>query len=121
MSTLQELSEKAIQYAAERDLQIIRFLGYGNDGAVWETSQQTAIKVLERESSYNREKERYLRLKEHSLSKIDGFEVPDFYDSDDELQIVEVSMIYPPFVIDFAKAYVDQEPDFSDEVMQDWQ
>jgi hypothetical protein len=35
--------------------------------------------------------------------------------------IIEMTMVSKPYVLDFAGAYLDWEPDFSEEVMADWQ
>ena len=31
-----------------------------------------------------------------------------------------MGIVSPPFVLDFAGAYLDQAPDFPDEIMEDW-
>ena len=31
-----------------------------------------------------------------------------------------MTVVFPPCILDFAKAYVDQPPDFSAEVIRDW-
>ncbi len=40
---------------------------------------------------------------------------------DDELFIIEMTVVSRPFVLDFAGAYLDGAPDFSPEVLADWQ
>lgn len=40
--------------------------------------------------------------------------------ADDELWVVEMEIVSPPFVLDFAGAYLDAPPDFPDEIMEDW-
>jgi hypothetical protein len=54
MSKLREqLLAVATSYAANRGQSLLRFLGDGNDGAVWESDQQTAIKkTLEKATSF---------------------------------------------------------------------
>lgn len=92
----------------------------GNDGAVWESNQQTAIKALERRDSFIREKDAYLRLRELSVVDIQGFAVPILVDFVDTRQIVEMTVVFPPCILDFAKAYLDRPPEFSAEVIRDW-
>jgi hypothetical protein len=122
MSKLRErLLAVATSYAAERKRSLLRFLGDGNDGAVWESDQHTAIKALERRDSYLRERDAYLRLQDHGIVDIQGFAVPCLIDLDDTKQIVEMTVVFPPCILDFAKAYVGASPDFSDEVLRDWQ
>jgi len=60
----------AADYAQQRGRSLMRFLGDGNDGAAWESDQQTAIKALERRDSYVRERDAYLRLQERSIVDI---------------------------------------------------
>jgi len=109
----------AADYAQQRGRLLMRFLGDGNDGAVWESDQQTAIKALERRDSYVRERDAYSRLQERSIVDLQGFAVPILVDFDDTKQIVEMTVVFPPCILDFAKAYVDRPPDFSAEVLRD--
>jgi len=67
---------------------LLRFLGDGNDGAVWESSLNTAIKVLERTDSYPRELDAYLRLQERDVSQIEGLAVPRLIGHDHTRQVV---------------------------------
>lgn len=110
----------ASAYAQQRGQRLKRFLGDGNDGAVWESDQQTAIKAIERRDSYLRERDAYLKLKELSIVDIQGFAVPILVDFDNTKQIVEMTVVFPPCILDFAKAYVDRPPDFSAEAIRDW-
>jgi ABC-type transporter Mla MlaB component len=122
MSNLREqLLVVATSYAANRGRSLLRFLGDGNDGAVWESDQQTAIKALERRDSYLRERDAYLRLQDLGIVDIQGFAVLCLIDFDDTKQIVEMTVVFPPCILDFAKAYVDYPPDFSEDVLRDWQ
>lgn len=121
MSKLRDqLLAVAASYAVTRGRSLTRFLGDGNDGAVWESDQQTAVKALERRDSYVRERDAYLRLQERSIVDIQGFAVPSLIDFEDSKQIVEMTVVFPPCILDFAKAYVDRPPDFSPEVLRDW-
>jgi hypothetical protein len=86
-----ELESKAKAYAAEKGISLTVFLGNGNDGAVWATSRNSAVKVLERPHSYQRERDAYLQLKGHGVTEIVGFAVPQLIDRHDTLQIVEMT------------------------------
>jgi len=110
----------AANYAQQPTRSLMRFLGDGNHGAVWESDQQTAIKALERRDSDVRERDAYLRLQERSIVDLQGFAVPILVDFDYTKQIVEMTVVFPPSILDFAKAYVDRPPDFSAEVLRDW-
>ena len=113
-----ELREQ--QYAERYDLAIEKELGFGYDGIVFSTNCQSAIKVLRFEPLYIRERDVYQRLEENGISNILGFDVPRMTNHDDELWIVEMTIVSPPFVLDFAGAYLDRPPDFSDEIMEEW-
>ena len=57
---------------------------------------------------------------EQGVVKIRNFEVPQLIDFDDDLWVIEMTIVIRPFVLDFAGAYLDRAPDFSEEVMADW-
>ena len=46
--------------------------------------------------------------------------MPQLVGFDDEHWVVEMSIVSPPFVLDFAGAYLDQKPDYLPEVMAEW-
>jgi hypothetical protein len=96
-------------------------LGYGIDGTVWSTNGETAIKVFERHNNYSRELACYERLFETGTSYLGEFSVPSLIDHDTELLAIEISIVRPPYLLDFGKAYLDQPPDFSSEVIADWE
>lgn len=116
-----ELRERAEAFARLRGFQFDRTLGFGNDGAVWETSRGSALKIEERDSGYQRELAAYLRLRQQSVLSIAGFTVPQLLDFDDDLLAIEMTIVFPPCVLDFAKSYLDRPPDFSPEVLADWE
>lgn len=100
-------------------------LGAGVHGSVFAVESQTekrvsAIKVHEREPYYCRERDVYLRLKEHEIADVSGCAVPEMLRCHDELWVIEMTVVTRPFVLDFAGANLDIPPDFSDEVMADW-
>jgi hypothetical protein len=82
--------------------------------------KQSAIKAHQRETEYVRERDVYLRLLECDVARIRGCEVPQFIDCDDDRCVIEMTMVSPPFLLDFAGAYLDWTPDFSDEALADW-
>lgn len=94
-------------------------LGNGTDGKVWETNRRTAVKALDRESGYWNERDSYLRLKEYGVGKIEGLRVPELIGYDDDLLVVEMEIVSPPCILDFAKTKIDHPPDFSEEVLRD--
>lgn len=63
----------------------------------------------------------YQRLKEAAIAKILGFNVPQLLCHDDEMRIIEMSIVTRPFVLDFAGAYLDIPPEFADAVWAEWE
>jgi hypothetical protein len=88
---------------------------------VFATERQSAIKVLRFERLYQRERDVYLRLWSESILDIEGFAVPQLIHHDDRLWVVEMGIVAPPFVLDFAGAYLDRRPYYPDDVMEEWQ
>jgi hypothetical protein len=100
-------------------------LGLGVHGIVFVVKIQgepgrSAIKVHEREKAYCRERDVYLRLQYHGVTDIRGCHVPQLLRYDDELWVIEMEVVTRPFVLDFAGAYLDKRPDYSDEVLAEW-
>jgi hypothetical protein len=87
------------------DAKLGRKLGAGQEGYVWATSLGSAIKVFERERNFNTELKCYQILEGCAISEIDGFNVPQLLDFDDELWVVEMSVVAAPFLLDFGKCY----------------
>ena len=81
---------------------------------------RSALKVHERRVDYARERDAYLRLKEHGISQILGCNVPQLLAFDDELWVIEMTVVARPFVLDFAGAFLDEPSEFSEEVRVDW-
>src|SRR5436190_162174 len=120
-----DLIRRAEEYANRKGLMIGRELGSGVHGIVFSAEYQTeggrsALKVHERGVDYGRERDVYLRLKEHGVSEVRGCNVPELVAFDDELWVIEMTVVSRPFVLDFAGAYLDQAPEFSEEVLADW-
>ena len=119
----QEAANRAASYAAGRGRDIdpnMRF-GWGYDGIVLGTRAGSAIKSLGFERLYLRERDVYQRLQERQVDEICGFAVPRLLDFDDALSCIEMEIVAPPFVLDFAGAYLDRRPDYPDDVMEEWQ
>jgi hypothetical protein len=107
-----ELLSRAEAYANSRGIRLIGkdMLGYGSDGSVWHSSRRTAIKALYRVKSFVHELECYRRLKAAGVRQVGVFDVPFLEDYDEELRIVEISIVQPPYLLDFGKVYLDQAP-----------
>ncbi len=46
--------------------------------------------------------------------------MPALVDHDDRLLVIEMSVVNPPYVLDFGSATLDEPPDFPDEVLEAW-
>src|SRR5262249_49960170 len=66
------------------------------------------------------ERDVYIRLKEHGVTEIRGCNVPELIAFDDELWVIEMTIVARPFVLDFAGARLDWPVDFSEETLADW-
>ena len=87
-------------------------LGYGSDGTVWQTSAKSALKILGRQKNYIDEVTAYRRLLAASIDEIHGLAVPKLLDSNDGLWAIEMSVVQPPFLLDFGKIYLDDPPPY---------
>ncbi|MSU63010.1 MAG: hypothetical protein EXS31_11560 [Pedosphaera sp.] len=113
-------------YAARHQLELAERLGSGKDGIVLVAKHKSgpadvAIKVLRWDESYQREKQAYERLREFEVSAVLGFNVPQLVGSDDDLRVLEMTIVKRPFVLDFAAAYLETRPEFPAEVWADWE
>lgn len=129
MSIKEERERRAHAYAQRHGLVLGKALGFGVHGSVFtvqsqrendEPNGETAIKVHERAVDYARERDVYLRLQVVGIASIRGCKVPQLIRYDDELLVIEMTVVGRPFVLDFAGAFLDTPPDFSEEVMADW-
>jgi hypothetical protein len=114
--------KRAFEYAMRRGLTLKNPLGAGVDGVVLSTDVATAVKSLKYEFLYRQELAVYRRLEERHVDKICGFWVPRLIDHHDELWIVEIEFVVPPFIVDFATAGVDADPlqKYSPEELEEW-
>lgn len=99
---------------------IVIRLGMGTDGTVFQTDRYTVIKVFRRDDLYHRELAAYLRLLDHGVEQVCGHSVPMLLDFADSLRVIEMDYVTPPYLLDFAKTRLDERPDFSAEVEQQW-
>ena len=92
-------------------------LGHGNDGSVWASNRDSAIKAVYRERNYRAEVECYQRLKEAKTEKVDDFVVPRLLGFNDDLRVIEIEIVEPPYLIDFGKVSLDIPPDYPAEIL----
>lgn len=129
MSIQEERKNRLIQYAESHGLILGGELGSGAHGSVFEAecqpgllrnSEELAVKVHDRERHYRQELDVYRRLLTLGIRRIRKNKVPRLLDFDDDLLVIEMTIVTRPFVLDFGGAYLDQPPDFSEEVLADW-
>jgi hypothetical protein len=111
------LEERANRFAAQNGWTIAAPLGHGIDGNVWCTSRQCALKAFVREDTFLRERDCYRRLFENNVSSLAGFEVPKLLEYSNLLWTIAMTIVSPPCILDFGKAYVDQPPDYTPEAL----
>jgi hypothetical protein len=116
------IEERAQQYSKARKIKLdfARPLGSGIDGRVWPSNRDTAVKVFERQHNYLLERECYQRLQAAHVSKLREFAIPKLVDFDDDLLVVEMTIVSPPFLLDFGKVHLDRRPEFSAETVAEW-
>ena len=118
--------QNAVAYAARHRLQLMERLGFGIHGIIHVAGNKpdggrTAVKAHREREPYLREVAAYERLSEAGVSQILGFNVPQLIRADDELNVIEMTIVTRPFVLDFAGAYLDRRPDFPDEIWAEWE
>ena len=107
-------------YLASRGKRAGRLLGEGKDGAVYETDDDSAVKLHRVAEIYRRERDCYFRLGDVGLTEVAGLALPEMVDHDNDLLIIEMTIVSPPFLLDFASAYLDDPPDWPEDVVAQW-
>ncbi len=115
-----DLAARANIYAASRCLAVDERLGSGVNGAVFSTFGRTALKVFKHEQFYRRELGCYKRLSEFGVKVVAGHDVPVLLGENDSLSVMEMTIVRPPYVLDFAAAYLDEAPSWPQEVLAEW-
>ena len=93
----------------------------GLDGEVYSTNRLSAVKGLDRPEQYLRERDVFLRIEERGFRNAVGFNVPGLIDFSDKLRVVEMEIVQAPYVVDFAGAYLDRPPPFSEDELAEWE
>ncbi|HWE95937.1 MAG TPA: hypothetical protein VG269_18385 [Tepidisphaeraceae bacterium] len=118
----EDIKRRALAYAHARSIHVNleKELGSGKDGSVFWTMTPSAIKIFTSLDPYERELACYQRLAERSIIDIGGHQVPQLLDFDGSLLVIEMTIVHRPFLLDFAGAYIDEPPDFPEEVIDQW-
>jgi len=122
----EDLVKVAIAYTSRHALEVRELLGSGIHGIVYVVESKTdpgrrAVKLHRDSVAYLREKTVYERLVEKRVDTILGFQVPVLLRCDDEFMAIEMTIVMPPFVLDFASSSLDAPIEFSEEILDDWE
>lgn len=124
-----EIEKQLTAYAKSRGLSVHSSLGAGTQGSVYRCQIiddsnrlgfQTGVKIHQNFDAYNREVGVYLRLQDLEVTHVLGLRVPVLINFDDDCLAIEMTIVSPPFCLDFGGAYLDRRPDYSPEVWADW-
>jgi len=123
--TLPSLEVRVEQFREERNVEFEDCLGAGTQGTVFvfkvpSQELRLAVKFHHRTIAYHREISVYYRLQDLNITHINGHRVPIMTGCDDCLLAIEMTIVSPPFCLDFGGAYLDRPPDYSAEVWEDW-
>ncbi len=109
-----ELFRRADAYCKSRKIRVHgkEKLGHGSDGSVWRTSRPSAVKALQAQKTYQNEVECYKRLAADHIQELCGLHVPLMEGFDDDLMVIEMSIVTPPYLLDFGKVSIDTPPPY---------
>src|SRR5438876_22397 len=118
----EDLHHLAQQYAHTRGITLREQLGFGIHGIVFSAEDNAkpgflAVKFHREDVSFERECRAYRRLQEKRVVRIRGFNVPQLLRVEKEWRAIEMTIVPQPFLLDFAGAWLDQPPDFSEDVI----
>src|SRR5687767_12632538 len=117
-----DLKTRAEAYVQRRRLVLLEPpLGDGTEGNVWTVRSKDfnvrwALKLHRHKRAYERERDVYARLAERGVTQVIGMNVPQLIRSDDEALALEMTIVVRPFALDFAAAFLDLPPEFTEEV-----
>ena len=117
------MQDRLDRYLDARGMEPAGPLGHGKDGTVIQAvgpAGYSAVKVHRVGEVYRRERDCYFRLRDLDIDEVAGLEVPVLLDHDDDLLVLEMTIASPPFLLDFASAYLNDPPDWPEDVMAHW-
>jgi hypothetical protein len=118
LSSHQKAEDAARKYLGVSGLKVP--LGFGAEGLVLPTMRHTAIKVFTHEEKFLNELAAYGRLEERNVENVLGFWIPGFVGASPELMVIEMTIVRPPFLVDFSQAKFDEEEDFPEGLDEWW-
>ena len=122
----EDVDRLAQRYALKRNIKLRERLGFGVHGIVIAAQDKTkpgffAVKFHREERPFELECRVYQRLREEQIKRILGFNVPQLLSIDEEFRAIEMTIVRSPFLLDFADALLDEAPDFSEDVLRQWE
>lgn len=109
------------EYGGRYTVRLLDRLGFGRDGAVWYTDRLTAVKLYSDAGAYARERDVYVMLDVPGITSLLGHAVPAHVRHDGELLALEMTIVRPPYFLDFASAYAEHDvPDFPADAWDEW-
>lgn len=114
-SLLLDPKDRAAIYTNTTNQIILEELGHGQDGMVFSTNRQRAIKAFRFPELYLRELEIYHYLRQWEITEVNSFHIPVYVASDDELAVIEMTIVSPPRVLDFVAARIEMPVEYTDE------
>lgn len=100
---------------------LLKDLGSGAEGFVFPSPHATAVKVFTYPEKFERELAAYQRLRERGVSEILGFAVPRLVAYSRDLLVIEMTIVQPPFILDFAESRLDVPLDFPEGEDEWWE
>lgn len=88
---------------------------------MYRTNRITAIKTFKYSKQFDRELQIYQRLHQNGVYSVEAFTIPRLLDFHREFLVIEMQVVEPPFVLDFASAYIDQRPVYTEEEEEEWE
>lgn len=83
-----------------------------------ESSAITAVKFFDRQDRFKRESDVYSLLLDKDIRNVGGHNIPRLLNVVPNLEVLEMTIVERPFVLDFAGAKLPHEvPDFGEEIM----
>ena len=83
---------------------------WGLDAYLWQSTNYQIIKVHRYKDRFHRELGTYQRLQDRGIERLKGFRIPQLLHYDEELQILELSFVSPPFILDFVEVGLGKRP-----------
>jgi hypothetical protein len=120
MNTIHPNAEKVAHEYLGKNTPLIQ-LGWGIDGVVYRSPREpAAIKIHTRQTKYFAELAAYQRLAEFGATEFKGFAIPKLLRYHEALQVIEMSVVSVPFLLDFAAATLDFPKEFEADNEQIW-